>query len=103
MQDCHRAELASIRNRKGENWHEASIGHILRNPCYTGVLRSGDTVSKRFEHLMILTPEVFEQAQEIQKARQNKAHQKRTVPMHVSGSRLLSGNIFAGTAVEDWF
>ena len=25
-----------IRNRKGENWHEASIGHILRNPCYTG-------------------------------------------------------------------
>lgn len=85
-----------IRNRKGENWHEASIGHILHNPCYTGVLRSGDTVSKRFEHLMILTPEVFEQAQEIQKARQNKAHQKRTVPVHVSGSRLLSGNIFCG-------
>ncbi len=85
-----------IRTRKGENWHEASVGHILHNPCYTGVLRSGDTVSKRFEQLMILTPEVFEQAQEIQKARQNKTHQKRTVPVHVNGHCLLSGNIFCG-------
>ena len=85
-----------IRNRKGENWHEASIGHILHNPCYTGVLRSGDAVSQRFEHLMILTPELFEQAQALQKARQNEADGERTVPVNVTGNSLLSGNIYCG-------
>ena len=85
-----------IRNRKGENWHEASIGHILHNPCYTGVLRSGDAISQRFEHLMILTPELFEQAQALQKARQNEADGERTVPVNVTGNSLLSGNIYCG-------
>lgn len=85
-----------IRNRKGENWHEASIGHILHNPCYTGVLRSGDAVSQRFEHLMILPPELFEQAQALQKARQNEADEERTVPVNVTGNSLLSGNIYCG-------
>lgn len=30
-----------IRNRKGENWHDATIGSILHNPLYKGILRSG--------------------------------------------------------------
>ncbi|MDG6146481.1 recombinase family protein, partial [Lactococcus formosensis] len=28
-----------IRNRQGENWHDATIGAILHNPLYKGVLR----------------------------------------------------------------
>ena len=30
-----------IKNRKGQNWHDASVGGILHNPLYKGILRSG--------------------------------------------------------------
>ena len=29
----------SIRNRKGETWHDATVGAILHNPLYMGTLR----------------------------------------------------------------
>ena len=32
-----------IKNRDGKHWHEATIGHVLHNILYTGVLRSGET------------------------------------------------------------
>ena len=37
-----------IKTRDGKNWYEATVGHILHNIMYTGVLRSGSTQSKAF-------------------------------------------------------
>ena len=38
-----------IKNRKGQNWHDASVGGILHNPLYKGILRSGETYAGPFE------------------------------------------------------
>ena len=54
-----------IKTRDGKNWHEATVGHILHNIMYTGVLRSGDTYSDIFPELQIITPELFKAAQDL--------------------------------------
>ena len=54
-----------IKTRDGKNWHEATVGHILHNILYTGVLRSGSTQSKAFPDLQIISPENFELAQKL--------------------------------------
>ena len=33
-----------IKNRKDQNWHDASVGAILHNPLYKGILKSGETL-----------------------------------------------------------
>lgn len=85
-----------ITNRKGENWHEATIGHILHNISYTGILRSGNTVSQPFEHLMIIPPEIFEQAQVLHETRKNEQKGTQTFPLYTYGVGLLKRNIFCG-------
>ena len=96
---CKIANLISSQNlktRKGENWHEATVGHILHNITYTGVLRSGETHSEIFEELQIIDPDTFELAQKLMAERVNEANEKRTMPRKVSGQSLLSGNLFCG-------
>lgn len=48
-----------IKNRSGKNWHPASIQGILKNPMYTGILRSGKTRSPVQEHLRIIDDATF--------------------------------------------
>ena len=38
-------------NRKGNNFTNVTIQHMLSNKTYIGVLKSGETESKIFEHL----------------------------------------------------
>ncbi|MDR1206097.1 MAG: recombinase family protein [Peptococcaceae bacterium] len=85
-----------VMTRKGENFTNITIYHILRNIAYTGVLRSGETVSEIFPALQIITPEIFDAAQKLaeQRSRQNDA--ERRVPLNTTGSSLLSGNVFCG-------
>lgn len=85
-----------IRNRAGENWHEATVGAILKNVMYKGILRSGATYSKPFLHLQIILPEIFDQAQKLMGERINAKKEERTVPLNTSGQSLLSGNVFCG-------
>ena len=85
-----------IRNRKGETWHDATIGAILHNPLYKGVLRSGETYSEPFEELQIIKPELFDMAQDLMTARTNENKEYRTIPLNTTGQSLLSGNIFCG-------
>ena len=85
-----------IRNRKGEKWHDATIGAILHNPLYKGVLRSGETYSEPFEELQIIKPELFEMAQSLMAQRTNANKEYRTLPLNTTGQSLLSGNIFCG-------
>jgi len=85
-----------IFNRGGKRWHEATIGHILRNITYAGVLRSGETYSEIFPELQIISMEKFEQAQQLMKQRTNEHNDQRTMPRQTTGQALLSGNIFCG-------
>ena len=96
---CKIANLISgqdIKTRNGGNWHEATVGHILHNIAYTGVLRSGDSQSEIFPELQIIDPDTFELAQKLMAERVNEANEKRTMPRNTSGQSLLSGNIFCG-------
>ena len=85
-----------IRNRKGENWHDATIRAILHNPLYKGILRSGETYSEPFEELQIIKPEFFDMAQALMSARSNEQKNYRTMPLNTTGQFLLSGNVFCG-------
>ena len=85
-----------LKTRNGVNWHDASIGTILHNVIYKGVLRSGATYSEPFEELQIIDPHTFELAQSLMSERVNEAKEQRTAPLNTTGQSLLSGNVFCG-------
>ena len=96
---CKIANLISgqgIKTRTGDNWHEATVGHILHNITYIGILRSGESKSEIFPDLQIVDPSTFELAQKLMAERVNEYNDKRTMPRNTSGQSLLSGNIFCG-------
>ena len=84
------------KNRFGVNWHPATLQSILRNVLYTGVLRSGDTVSPVQEHLQIVDDKVFQGVQEMLAVRSRRNQQIRSAPLNTRGSSLMAGNIFCG-------
>ena len=84
------------KNRKGENWHPATIQGILRNPLYTGVLRSGESHSAPQERLRIIDDIVFTGVQEMLLKRSRQYEKQRSVPLTTKANTLLSGNIFCG-------
>lgn len=84
------------RARTGKMWHHASIRGIICNLTYTGVLRSGESRSEVLPHLQIITPELFEAAQQIRISRANCAEQERHIPLNTRGNSLLAGNVFCG-------
>ena len=85
-----------IKNRKGQNWHDASVGAVLHNPVYKGILRSGETYAGPFEELQIIQPEMFDLAQKLMLERKLESKDERTMPLNTTGQSLLSGNIFCG-------
>lgn len=85
-----------FKNRKGEKWCETTIGVMLHNVQYIGILRSGDSFSNPFENLCIISSEVFEKAQNIMKLRSTNSKADRIIPLNTKGQSLLSGNIFCG-------
>jgi len=87
----------NIFTRKGNNFTSPSIRNILKNPMYLGILRSGESWSKPFEHLRIIDDYTFQRAQELAKQRSNEYEDKRTFPRTTKSKNcLLSGNIFCG-------
>lgn len=85
-----------IKTRNGANWHESSVGAILKNVTYKGVLRSGTTFSEPFKELQIINPYTFDLAQKLMAERVNEKKEERTTPLNTSGQSLLSGNVFCG-------
>jgi hypothetical protein len=92
---CRYLEEHGIRNRKGNNWNNATIQHMLKNIAYTGVLRSGESISDIFPDLQIIDVQTFMATQDLL-AMRSKEYKKRTVPLNTRGSALLSGNVFCG-------
>jgi DNA invertase Pin-like site-specific DNA recombinase len=83
-------------NRKGENFTNITIKNMLGNKTYTGILKSGDAESEVFPELQIISPKVFEEAQELMHQRSAAMQKERRVPLNTKGSSLLSGNVFCG-------
>lgn len=63
-------EEGFINLRTSEPFHYSTIQNILINIAYTGVLRSGESVSEIFPELQIITPEQF---QRVQKGREQRS------------------------------
>jgi len=87
---------SGYRTRTGKPWHHATIRGIICNLTYTGILRSGESRSELQPNLQIISPTVFEKAQEIRLARANSADSTRSVPRKNNGHSLLSGIIYCG-------
>lgn len=85
-----------IKTRSGSNWHDASVGAILHNVVYKGILRSGTTYSEPFKELQIVDPHIFDLAQKLMSERTNEIKDERTAPLNTAGQSLLSGNVFCG-------
>ena len=84
-----------IFTRSDNNFTNATIRNMVQNESYTGVLKSGETVSEIFPHLQIIDPHTFITAQTIVKQRASEYNERR-VPLNTKGSSLLSGNVFCG-------
>lgn len=87
------SELAAheIFNREGEIFHPSSIKALLNREQLTGVMCRGDSRSAIIPELQIISPEVFQKAQQIAVLRK-----LQQIPQRVTGQNLLSGNIFCG-------
>ena len=84
-----------IQNR-GKPWHDATVGAILHNVTYKGILRSGETLSEPFTELQIIDEYTFDRAQRLMLERVNEKRKTRTAPLNTKGQSLLSGNVFCG-------
>ena len=84
-----------IFNRKGMNFTNCTIASMLKNRTYLGVIKSGETESRIFEHLQIIEPRQFDTAQKLIRQR-SASYAERRVPLNTKGSSLLSGNVFCG-------
>lgn len=94
---------AGIRNRKGKLFGQSTINCILDNIVYTGVLKSGDTISKVHPHLQIIEPSIFEFVRKLRRERRSKDNEikKKSSPMSCNevsdvptfGKGLVSGII----------
>ena len=88
--------MQGIKTRDGKNWHDSSVGGILHNNIYIGILKNGKAISEPFEELRIIDDATFEKVQNQMSERQNFNKEIRTIPLNVSGQSLLSGNVFCG-------
>lgn len=109
-----------INLRTGEPFHYSSIQNILVNVAYTGVLRSGESISDIFPNLQIIAPDQFKRVQKGRDQRSKEylekyaaAHEPeiietedgkeafvsrppRSYPRKNTGKGLLSGNVYCG-------
>lgn len=82
---------SGIFNRQDQPFHPSSVKAILNREQLTGVMCRGDSRSAIIPDLQIISPEVFQKAQEITALRKQHQISQRTI-----GQNLLSGNIFCG-------
>lgn len=64
--------IRGIKNKKGRLLGQSTINSILDNIAYTGVLKSGETISEIHQHLQIIEPTVFEFVQKLRRERRSK-------------------------------
>ena len=80
-----------IYNRKGDSFANTTLNKMIKNIMYTGIMRSGDTLSEVFPELQIISVEQYERAQEIC-ANRTKEHSD--VPLNTRGNALIAGLVY---------
>ena len=100
FEGCGTSILANYLNERklfpksGRPWNPASLSGILQNRLYIGEMHKGDATCYQ-EHLRIIDDDLFQEVQEVIRAKKADASSRRTVP---TWSRsLLSGILFCGT------
>lgn len=86
---------SGVRTKKGNAWHPASIRHILINPTYCGILRSGESYSQVLPQLQIIDPPSYSHAQEIMKQRKKDYIGEKPV-LNIRANALLAGFVYCG-------
>ena len=92
---CNYLAENGMEKREGGRFTNTTIQNILKRPVYIGILSSGGVRSEVLPELRIVSPEVFERAQEIM-AERTVTYAERRVPLNTKGNSLLSGNVFCG-------
>ena len=81
--------------RAGGRFINTTIQNIIKRPIYIGILSGGGFQSAVKPELQIITPDIFDMAQEISKERSS-TYADRRIPLNTKGNALLSGNVFCG-------
>ncbi|MDL2273623.1 recombinase family protein [Oscillospiraceae bacterium OttesenSCG-928-G22] len=84
-----------VKSRTGDSFTNPTIYHMLRNPTYMGILRSGKAQSRIIPALQIISPELFNRAQSLAEQKSKKGL-NRKVPYRTQGKGLLTGSLFCG-------
>jgi len=82
--------------KDGRRFINTTIQNMLKRPTYVGILYGGDVQSDIIPELQIISPAVFDRAQEILKERSSEYNERRRIPLNTKGNALLSGNVFCG-------
>lgn len=96
---CGTSILANYLNERklfpksGRPWNPASLSGILQNRLYVGELHKSDATNYQ-EHLRIIDDDLFQEAQEVIRAKKQTAISHRTTPTW--GRALLSGFLYCG-------
>ena len=81
--------------RKGKRWNQSTIGRILSNRIYLGILQKGDAESQQLPELQIVDDDTFSSVQEIRaNRRKGVSENMKTIPMQTRGKSLLSGFLY---------
>lgn len=83
-------------SKAGGRFTNTTIQNILKRPLYVGIMTYGDVKSEIIPGLQIITPDVYERAQEIIRERSSDYSENRRIPLNTKGDALLSGNVFCG-------
>ena len=86
---CRNLNDAGCRKRNGRKWDRVAILRVVKNPLYIGKLRWGEDTHNG-NHSPIISPVVFDKAQEIRRSRTKDLNGRR---WHNGSERLLSGTI----------
>lgn len=86
-------ELAAqgIYDRNGEVFHPSSINAFLHRELFTGIMCRGGVRSRLNSELQIISPEIFQKAQQVMEQRK-----QGRLPKKMVGKALLSGNVYCG-------
>jgi len=82
--------------KDGRRFINTTIQNMLKRPTYVGILSGVDVQSDIIPELQIISPAVFDRAQEILRERSSEYNERRRIPLNTKGNALLSGNVFCG-------
>ena len=82
--------------KEGSRFINTTIQNMLKRPVYIGVLSGGGLQSDIIPELQIISPDLFERAQQIMQQRSNNYSESHRIPLNTKGNSLLSGNVFCG-------